>query len=142
MCKSVSHVQNFTKCSKLWNWLKLWNVVEIVKFGWNCDVLSKLWYLVEIVKFGQNCETGIRAGVVWEGLVDLKNSFWINWKWILTFCLTDNLSEAKIHGEKVTKTILTKCLSDKMSNKKLWHNVCLTGWHKVLKRSSEAAQKS
>ena len=128
-------------------WMKLWNLVEfvkfgqivklsqiakfgqIVKFGRNCDIWSKLLYLVEIVKFGQNCETGIRAGVVWEGLVDLKNCFWINWKWILTFCLTDNLSEAKIHGEKVTKTILTKCLSDKMSHKicadnlSFWQNV-------------------
>ena len=95
----------------------------------NCDIWSKFWYLVEIVKFGQNCETGISAGVVWEGLADLRNCFWINWKWILTFCLTDNLSEAKFHGEKVTKTILAKCLSDKMSHKicadnlSFWQNV-------------------
>ena len=42
-----------------WNceiWLKLWNLVEFVKFGWNCEIWSKLWNLVEIVKFGWNCE--------------------------------------------------------------------------------------
>ena len=51
--------------SKLWNcwhceilveivkfWLKLWNLGEIVKFGWNCEIWAKLWKLGKIVKFG------------------------------------------------------------------------------------------
>ena len=24
-------------------WMKLWNLVEIAKFGWNCEIESKLW---------------------------------------------------------------------------------------------------
>ena len=24
-------------------WSKLWNFVEILKFGWNCEIKSKLW---------------------------------------------------------------------------------------------------
>ena len=33
-------------------WLKLWNLGEIVKFGWNCEIWAKLWKLGKIVKFG------------------------------------------------------------------------------------------
>ena len=42
-----------------WNceiWSNLWYLIEIMKFGWNCDIWLKLWNLVEIVKFGGNCE--------------------------------------------------------------------------------------
>ena len=35
--------------------LKLWYLVKIGIFGWNCEIWSKLWNLVEIVKFGWNC---------------------------------------------------------------------------------------
>ena len=30
--------------------------LQIVKFGWNCEIWSKLKNLVKIVKFGRNCE--------------------------------------------------------------------------------------
>ena len=41
-------------------WLKLWSLVEIVKFGWNCEIWSNLWYLIEIMKFGRNCEIWLK----------------------------------------------------------------------------------
>ena len=37
-------------------WLKLWNLVEIVKFGRNFEIWWKLWNLVGIVEFGENCK--------------------------------------------------------------------------------------
>ena len=44
----------------------LWNMVEIVKFGWNCEIgwnckiWLKLWNLIEIVIFGWNCEIRLK----------------------------------------------------------------------------------
>ena len=46
--------------NKLLNLVKLWNLVKIVKFGWNCEIWLKLWNLAEIVKFGWNCEIWLK----------------------------------------------------------------------------------
>ena len=61
---------NLVKILKFgWNfeiWFKFWNLVKILKFGWNFDIWSKkrfffkiwskFWNLVKILKFGQNSE--------------------------------------------------------------------------------------
>ena len=49
-------------------WWKLWNLVEIVKCGGNCEIWWKLWNLVEIVKFGGNCEHLGTFENIWEHL--------------------------------------------------------------------------
>ena len=37
-------------------WSKFWNLVEILKFGQNSEIWLKFWNLVEILKFGWNFE--------------------------------------------------------------------------------------
>ena len=51
-----------------WNceiWLKLWSLVEIVKFGRNCEIWWKLWNLVEIVNICEHLWTSVN---IWEHL--------------------------------------------------------------------------
>ena len=53
MWNSVKIVKFGQNCEIL---SKLWNSVKIVKSCQNCEILSKLWNFVKIVKFCQNCE--------------------------------------------------------------------------------------
>ena len=54
-------------------------LVEIVKFGWNCEVWLKLCNLVEIVKFGRNYEIWWK---LWNlvGIVKFSGKCVIWWK--------------------------------------------------------------
>ena len=70
-------------------WLKLWNLVEIVKFGWNCAIWLKLWNLVEIVRLCRNINSKKISNVgfgVLRNLITLsyiKHSFvhWGQWEY-------------------------------------------------------------
>ena len=58
-------------------WSKLWNLVEIVKSGQNCEILF------EIVKFGQNYEFWSKLGNLVEDIVTLVTHKATCWDYLL-----------------------------------------------------------
>ena len=42
----------------------MWNFAEVVKFSWNCEIMSNLWNLP--VKFGYHCEIWLKFAKLWN----------------------------------------------------------------------------
>ena len=111
--------------------MKLWNLVEIPKFGGSCEIWWKLWNLVEIVKFGLKLWTSVNIwkhmgtyGNIWEHLGTSRKLIGTH----KAICRMDWMGSLKHSHTRAPLCGANKVVVSKATNCKLWDLNRFTLW--------------